>query len=997
MSKTTYREFRDFGPCPWWVWNGKMIRSEMLRQMDALKNAGIDEFFIYGEQGLSLPFLEEGWFKEVEWAIGEAKKRNMHVWIYDDLNWPSGTANGFMVHDHPEYRSRSLNGGVRKLPAGEPFFFNDTAKLEGVYIRRDPKGNWEPIQLDDNFMWVNNTGKEVEVFHVFLRYYNNAMMCSCDADNSQAYRGYCDLLNPDAVKCWMGYIHEQYYKRFPQEFGKTVRGFFFDEPFTMHYIYSGYQCLPWTPGIYEKFQKRYGYDFREWLPELFTAVNNTTNPKAEKVRVDYWKLLSDLSADAFSKTIADWCAKHHVQSTGHLVGEECQVDGRFRMLFNGSIWKHQSKHQIPGMDLLTDNTPYHLDGTAHWYGADPNFRRIFSLTAKQPCSSARYTGAKRVMAEAMGVNSANTALNREKVSWDWLAGCGVSMLNDNSFGYTMAGYHKDALGNKYWTQPWFKHYGIFSEYIRIMSRFASENYLDAETCVLVSDASIYATVPAGFDQPIAEGDRFSEPLMAIFEALVKDHVEFELMWDEVLLDAKISKGALMAPNSAFKTIIIPQMAYVDPAIAKKLDAFAKAGGQLVFVGCRPSRGPEKMPDFSKCPLLLNTDKEFNKQLTSLIKERPYWLKGAGVDMVFAAKRGKTLLLSNQGEKRVSFELKTTLPKPWKAISPGDNENVWNFEGNKVVLEPEQSILLEGGVKATGKAPVSYNFPLKGKALAPKEWNYELTADNNARPCFEIGLAPNRQDLKDVKCWVPCGRDGRHGLDFSPEECPEYWARATFDAKVIPEKLLLVVDTEYYDKVILNGKVFTKPKSYELWDWCNYAFDIASAVKKGKNTIVVHIITSPHARREVSIYHSNEMLQPLVLHGTFGVEYNDAKRETVLTALPKTLKLGDLTTQGLPSYLGEVILKTKVQGDKPKAVLLPDVSTGANSVAVNGKLLGTRLWSPYIYDTAKATWKKGDNEIAITICSNLGQLLKRRYGCNRFIEKPYGLFAAPVLL
>ena len=992
-----YSEYRDFGPCPWWIWNGRMIRSEMLRQLDIIKSSGIDEFFIYAGEGISLPFLEDKWFEVVEWMVGEVKKRNMHVWIYDDLNWPSGTANGMMVHEHPEYRSRSLNGRKMALPPGETFFFNETAAPEGVFIRRDPKGNWERIELDKNFSWLNGTGKEVELFYVFLQYYNYAMMTSCDAANSQAYRGYCDLLNPDAVKCWMGYIHEKYYQRFPQEFGKTVRGFFFDEPFTMHYVYwPGYQCLPWTPGLYEKFQKRFGYDFRDWLPELFYEVNNKTNPRVEKIREDFWTLLSDISANAFSKTIADWCEAHHVQSTGHLVGEECQVDGRFRMLFNGSIWKHLSKHQIPGMDLLTDNSPYHMDTTAHWYGADPNFRRIFSLTVKQPCSTARYTGAKRVMAEAMGVNAANTALNREKVSFDWLAGNGVSMLDDNTLVYTISDFAKNGLTNKHWTQPFFKYYGIFSEYVRTMSRFASENYLDAQTCVFVSDASIYATTPAAFDAPIATNDLFSEPLMATFDALLKDHVEFELLFDDVLLDAKISKGTLMPPNSTFKTIIVPQMTYMPPAIAKKLAQFSKSGGQVIFVGARPQRGADDLSGLQNCQMLMNTDKNFSKKLTAMIKERPYRLVGDGVDMVFSALRGKTLLLSNQSDKRVTFELKTSLPKPWKATTPGD-DNAWDFKGTTVVLEPEQSLLLESGAKATGKLPVSYDIPSTGTPIAPKTWDYELSRPNNARPCFEIGLAPNGQSLDDITCWIPCGRDGKHTLDFSPEECPEYWARATFTVKDVPEKLLLVADTDLNDKVLVNGKSFTKSKSYELWDSFNVAFDISSAIKKGVNTIAVHIKTSPHACRAISVYHINEMLQPLVLHGAFGVQYNDARRETILTKLPKSLALGDLTTQGLPSYLGEVTLKTTVKCAKPKAVFLPDVCAGANTVAVNGTTLGTRLWGPYAYDTETATWKKGENEIAVTVCSTLGQLLKRRYGCNLFVEKPYGLFAAPVLL
>ena len=233
---TKYPAFRDFGPCPWWIWNAHIEKPEVLRQLDRIKACGIDEFFVYAGQGVMLDFLQDNWFEMVAWLVGEAKKRNMHIWIYDDLNWPSGTANGMMVREHPEYRSRSIQSRKTTLAAGDRFFFNDSCAPEKVFVR--PKGTkkWQEVQLDD-LSWQNDTGKEVELLYFSIRIYNFQMMTSCDADNSCAYRGYCDLLNPEAVKCWMGYIHEKYYQMFPQEFGKTVRGFFFDEPFTRHYCY----------------------------------------------------------------------------------------------------------------------------------------------------------------------------------------------------------------------------------------------------------------------------------------------------------------------------------------------------------------------------------------------------------------------------------------------------------------------------------------------------------------------------------------------------------------------------------------------------------------------------------------------------------------------------------------------------------------------------------------------------------------------------------------
>lgn len=986
----TYSAFREYGPCPWWIWNSHIEKSEVIRQLDRIKSCGIDEFFIYAGQGVMLDFLQESWFEMVAWTVKEAKKRNMHVWIYDDLNWPSGTANGLMVREHPEYRSRSIQSRKITVEVGDTFFFNESCAPEKVFIRPEGRKKWEEIQLDD-LSWLNDTGRRVELLYFSIRFYNFSMMCSCDANNSQAYRGYCDLLNPEAVKCWMGYIHEQYYRLFPEEFGKTVRGFFFDEPFTMHYAYvPGYMYLPWTPGLYERFQKRYGYDMRDHLPELFYEVDSKAYPKNEQVRHDYWTLLAEISSTAFSKTIADWCAAHNVQSTGHCVAEEINgAEGgqRFRLIANGEIHQHLKYHQIPGMDLLTDNSPYHLDRTAAWYGLFPGTNRVFNITAKQCCSTARYTGAKRVMAEAMGVNRPNTGLNSQKVTFDWLAGCGVSMLNDNTLMYSMVNYQKIGASNKNWGQPWMKHYALFAEYVRTMSRFAAKT-LNARTCVYMPENTIRACTPAAHDSVVTPDGVVAEPLLATLDALLREHVDYELLFEDILRGATIRKGVLKAPYSEFSTIVVPQSTFLPQDLADKLHEFAKSGGNLVFVGTRPKRGAKKMPDFSECPLLDEGAKDFAEKLTKDVK-RDYRLTGKDTRDVFAAYRGDTLLLSNQGNTKAVFKLEMAKKAAIAAVTPGDNGAEWRFDADKVVLEPEQSVLLTIGRKAVGSPSLSYGLPAKTTEIPAEKWQYTLEKPNNARPCFEIGLAPNGEKLEDVKCWIPCGRDGRHGLDFSLEECAEYYARAEFNVKELPKKLSLVVDCDDFHTVILNGKKITESQPYFMWSHENRIFDLTKAVRKGVNRIVVQVHTSEFSSRRISYFHTNEMLEPIVLHGDFAVQFND--RETTLCALPKYLTPGDFCAQGLANYLGDVTLTMPMpKNAAPKAIYLPQVSAGAVSVAIDGKPLGTRLWGPYVFDTQGVKGKT----LSITLTGNLGLLLKRRYGCSRYIGTPFGLLEQP---
>ncbi len=79
-------------PYPFWFWNGKLEDAEIRAQIARLHLAGITEFVIHGRTGLQTPFLSEAWFTAVRSALDAAAALGMRVWIYDEYNWPSGTA-----------------------------------------------------------------------------------------------------------------------------------------------------------------------------------------------------------------------------------------------------------------------------------------------------------------------------------------------------------------------------------------------------------------------------------------------------------------------------------------------------------------------------------------------------------------------------------------------------------------------------------------------------------------------------------------------------------------------------------------------------------------------------------------------------------------------------------------------------------------------------------------------------------------------------------------
>ncbi|MDD5597364.1 MAG: glycosyl hydrolase, partial [Victivallaceae bacterium] len=384
----------EFHPVPWWAWTGKMEKAEMKRQLGLMCEQGIYEFYIFPLYGLEYPvFLQDSWWEYITFTIEECEKRDMKVWIYDDLNWPSGSAGGWAVKEHPEYRMWMLQ--CRKIPLAKgENYYNEPSEEIVLSEFRDETGGIFNIRQKENYEWQNPTGKNGTLV-LIVKIPHEITLLNCNGTpSSWGQRGALDLLNADAVKTWMSYIHEKYWKNFKKYFGKTLKGFFFDEPHA--HRYNG-ASLPWTKTLFKDFKGKYGYDLIPNLPKLFFNDKNSA-----KVRFDFWTLITEYFSLNFSRQLADWGSERAVAITGHGMLEEMCFQ-KAMLAVNSDIQQFLRYLQIPGCDLLGARTSYFNDPESLLYGNDLKAMRNLILTAKRVSSTARYSGAQRIMCEAFGV------------------------------------------------------------------------------------------------------------------------------------------------------------------------------------------------------------------------------------------------------------------------------------------------------------------------------------------------------------------------------------------------------------------------------------------------------------------------------------------------------------------------------------------------------------------------------------------------------------------
>ncbi len=95
-------------PVPFWFLNGYVEEWHIIREFKMMKEKGIGDVIVHPRYGLQVEYLSEEWFKIFGWCVREAKKHGMHLWIYDELNWPSGTAGMRVMRINQDYQGKYL-------------------------------------------------------------------------------------------------------------------------------------------------------------------------------------------------------------------------------------------------------------------------------------------------------------------------------------------------------------------------------------------------------------------------------------------------------------------------------------------------------------------------------------------------------------------------------------------------------------------------------------------------------------------------------------------------------------------------------------------------------------------------------------------------------------------------------------------------------------------------------------------------------------------------
>ncbi|MBQ6715406.1 MAG: hypothetical protein IJN21_02670 [Clostridia bacterium] len=501
----------EFSPFPFWFLNGDLKEEKIEKQMRDFASKGIYGVVLHPRVGVprTLEYLSDAFMQKIVFAVKTAGQLSMKVLLYDEGMYPSGSAHGKVVEENPDYAAK----GMRLVKDGDEihkderilYTFALQMTSENEYILGSAR--------------VLKEGEEAAPFEKVAFLVSGFTLGTIrgiheDEDDGQKFAPKAgDLLNYDAMQAFIRHTHEVYYQYLSEEFGKTVIGFFTDEPSPTGRA-SRRGMIPWTDGFDEEMIEN------GFKPEDFPALFLLCGGNEKRIRAQYERLVNARLVKTYYHPISEWCVAHDIALCGH------PHSAQDSLLL--------TEFQIPGQDIVW-----------RWVAPENDLSLSGEQSAQAKCASdvARHIGARRNLNECFGCcgpKGEMWALNIWDMKWylNWLFARGCNFIIPHAFFYELdtpiqADRPPDVGPNNiFWDE-----YAVISDYIKRMCFLNTDSVNQARVAVLGS-----------CDTLEVDGVR----------KLYESHVEFNYLMDEHFLASEIRDGKIYIKNQAYEALIVPE-------------------------------------------------------------------------------------------------------------------------------------------------------------------------------------------------------------------------------------------------------------------------------------------------------------------------------------------------------------------------------------------------------------------------------------------------------
>ena len=936
----------EYRGTPFWSWNNRLDVDQLKRQIEIFREMGMGGAHMHPRTGLATEYMSEEFLDIVAACVDKFEQEGMLGWLYDEDRWPSGFAGGLATREE-KYRARHLlftprpygsDATAAKSRSGSGR--NEQGRLLARYsVRLNADGTLAEYSLLAD---GQKAGAGAREWYAYLE----VAAAPCSWHNNQTY---VDVLNPAALGKFIEVTHERYFKRLGDKFGKSVPAIFTDEP-----MYGAFLrpldtpesqqdiIMPFTDDLPQSYRQTYGEDVLRTLPEMFWELPEGA-PSLGRYRLH--QHICERFASTFCDQIGQWCEKHNIMLTGHMMEEPTL---RSQTAAIGDAMRSYEHFQLPGIDMLCAGMEL--------------------TTAKQAQSAARQYGRPGVLSELYGVTGWDYDFAGHKQHGDWQAALGITVRVHHLSWVSMEGEAKrDYPASIFYQSPWWREYRVVEDH------FARVNYAmtrgrPVARIAVVHPVESYWLSYGPESQTATRRQEMEDNFRNVTSWLLHGLLDFDFLSESLLPRQEVcpDKGTLRVGQMAYDVIIVPGLATIRQSTLDILKRFVDAGGRVVFMGEAPefvgavrsdaaaelARRASRIP-FSRSRLLAaledvrelgvysnsggrlldgllcqiradgderyvficNTDAK-NAAGEVLVRLRGEWEvslldTGGGVEYALAATRGGGLTefvydLPAHGHILVRLSGKKAALPQWNSFKAG--QELGQLAGGVPVTLSEPNVLV----------------------LDQARWRYE---GGQWQGCEELLRLENR-----VRALA--GLPERNGNIAQP------WAEAmdatphgevelafTLDVRHAVSGAELALENPQNFRIALDGKPL---------DCADRGWWVDESIRK---IALPDLSVGTH---ELSLRCAVSRVMALewcYVLGDFGVQM--LGRRACITPPVRTLEFGDWRAQGLPFYTGNVTYHCRAKTEQAQQFLrIPHFSGAMVSVDENGKRLGNLAFAPY---------------------------------------------------
>ena len=365
-------------------------------------------------------FLGPTWWREIDVITDECRRLGLTYYLLDDTHFPSGFANGaakdtpfarmMLTEKHMDVSGPRRGGYILARADGDKGF--PVAVVAGRRVHRRglieghvDMGGWAVDNLVD---LTDNVAGGMLRWDVPEGDWRVFVMTADYVSERNPPQVFANPLLPEGGRLMIDTVYEAHYAHLQDEFGKTFRGFFSDEPA----LRAGRGCravlgeypmlpVPWRLDMPEILTRQMGQNVRRLLPGLWYDVGEDT----PRLRYALMDTVSRLYQENYSQPIGDWCRAHGVSYIGHVI-EQNNAHSRLGQ-GAGHFFRAMGGQDMAGMDFVLHELKPEFRGTSHaWksqdFEADDDFFRYMLPQMTVSCAHLDEKKQGRSLCEVFG-------------------------------------------------------------------------------------------------------------------------------------------------------------------------------------------------------------------------------------------------------------------------------------------------------------------------------------------------------------------------------------------------------------------------------------------------------------------------------------------------------------------------------------------------------------------------------------------------------------------